>query len=465
MRSSFLVLIAAALWCCGISGTKGPQGVPSRGGALSLTLLACMGLCGTTSASAAEKAPAVTLIEMEEAPYRPPQLIPDILPDKFEDNLKSPPAFLVNGEKAIKQHKMTKKHRAQQKAETRSGYTISHGPGVGAAAADPRHDLGAANTEQSKVKFGHAGWSGNDLPVVGREIANLHQDDADAPPNGPPCGDRPDLIPCTDNKADGGSVSPGGEPRHLQPSHGKNPELDLEYRTPHAEFFTQEPDCETDVTEVSFNKLEQQLEVEHQRQADERAFEKEHMCVGMVKMAELMFNELKVKVGNRRRTMNRKNALPFTQEEKAAALGPHRRLLMSEDASGLIEDDPTSDPSDGDGGGSEGGDSGSGSGSGSSDGGTEVSPADETKDPDGDTMGPRPSPQIAPYKMPFIELKQFDKGLKDTDDCLMKVSELIPMLSSLRAMSAKEKEPIYEPLVETALKLGTPPPPEPTRTR
>jgi len=138
---------------------------------------------------------------------------------------------------------------------------------------------------------------------------------------------------------------------------------------------------------------------------------------------------------------------------------------MSEDASGLIEDDPTSDPSDGDGGGSEGGDGGSGSGSGSSDGGTEVSPADETKDPDGDTMGPRPSPQIAPYKMPFIELKQFDKGLKDTDDCLMKVSELIPMLSSLRAMSAKEKEPIYEPLVETALKLGTPPPPEPTRTR
>jgi len=430
----------------------------------------------------------------KDTPYHAPQLIAEepiaAIPDHFEDDTLKPPQFLVDAKQ--RREKFLEDTRAALSEQNLRPLPHHHhqndvlGADLGASNkhtdSSLEHKLGdlEKKTATEQREWGANGVPGKGVPIVGPSIESVHRDE-EPPRKG--CGDRKHEMPCHDDAAPGdgvtykdGSVSPGGEPRHMVASWDVYPTLPTSYTTPHAEYFKKEDECMPDEASASFDKLDQQLEVELQRQMDGKTNHREHSCVGLVKNIEIQYNELKIKVETRRRTMTRNNALPFVQEEKTPNMGPHRRLLAS-----LLQEDSDEITSG----------SGSGAGSGSMATTNAGNPPPMVLKTDGDLdlarspfdgkAIPGRGPQLAPYDYEtsgpksLKSLGGLDKAEEEVEGmvgaenaelsqlqrCIKQVDEMVPILKVLKAQSTQDIQPIMSPAAEKAFLLGKEPKPEP----
>merc|ERR1711968_118309 len=171
--------------------------------------------------------------------------------------------------------------------------------------------------------------------------------------------------------------------------------------------------------------------------------EREHLCVGLLNLLKAQYSELRAKGQTRRRTMSRKNALPFTQLEKRKNMGPHRRLLAAETKSDAFDvmNATTMKKFNKD--------------------GTRKKFKKGTNILTGQKLPKWKVTNTPDYTMPKEDLSRFDKSLKQIKQCVKDLKELLPSLQVLRADVTRAKDPIFDEETQVQQNIGHDPEVEP----
>jgi len=404
-------------------------------------LVACAALYGVTGTAATE---------LGDVPYHPPQL-PTLIPDTFEDSYDKPPQFLVD---AMRRNR---------------GDADNLGEG---GKAHPAAD-------QSKIPV-----EINKYMNATKRIPYTDKDEVDAPKpvrvkkaNGIiykiGCGKKKGQIPCKDSSTKprvlkrmygtnlpqkingkrldkehpwGPNVMPNGKPNQIMPSWDQNPSATIDstpYGRPHEQFFQAEPGCQTDPLFKSYDQFNVQVDAELKRAQYARKKEREHLCVGLLNLLKAQYSELRAKGQTRRRTMSRKNALPFTQLEKRKNMGPHRRLLAAETRTDVLSMNATSLTNK------------------FNKDGTLKKFKKGTNILTGQKLPKWKVTNTPDYTMPKKDLSRFDKSLKQIKQCVRDLKELLPALNTLRADVTRAKDPIFDEETQAQQNIGHDPEVEP----